>query len=147
VKVRQTIKRIRRKQAAFLEEIKAALPYFFKLKSERSERMESKRYAKSLDDNTIKTLRKHYRGKTKAWKIALNPSQSFIFVDDPLNPSEIEVAGRKSAGKTGSTPEWNGLFSCSMVPQETKDLKSEEVIINYKLPPQPVIINFSGPRK
>jgi hypothetical protein len=43
MKVRQTIKKLRRKQAAFLEEIKAALPYFYKLKSERLDRMESKR--------------------------------------------------------------------------------------------------------
>jgi hypothetical protein len=35
------------------------------------------------------------------------------------------------------------LFSCSsMVPQDAKLLKSEEVVINYKLP-KPVIINFS----
>jgi hypothetical protein len=105
VKVRQTIKRLRRKQSVFLEELKAGLPYFFKLKSDRWERMESKRYAKSLDDNTIKTLRKHYRGKTKASKL-----------------------GVKSYGKTGSTPE----YSCTLEPQEKKILKSEEVTIITK---------------
>lgn len=55
--------------------------------------------------------------------------------------------GRKSAGKTGSTLGWECLFSCSsMVPQDAKLFKAEEVVINYK-PPQAVIINFSGPRK
>lgn len=142
--IRKTIKRLRRKQAAFLEEVKAALPYFYYLKSDRSQRIHEKEYAKSLDDNTIKTLRKHYRGKTKAWKLALKPSQSFIFVEDPLNPSEIEVTGQKSAGKTGPTLGWSALFSSSMVPQDAKLLKSEEVVITYKLP-QAVIINFSGP--